>query len=517
MTTKFTRSQIVPLIITLGLAIFAAVVMLKGSGFFLAPTFSEILLTVLMILVLSHSKLTFYGLLLPITIAYMFYTPVGIVFGSPTYQYIASLFATDLLESREFLGQLPFYTYALSIGLLLAVILIFWLTRKYHIRFLNNRTFVIGALFASFCALAPLKFFNVLYGESVKVKRELETLNSHNAIPSEWGQSTLVDSKYDDYVLVVGESARKDYHNAYGYPADNTPFMSSAKGTLIDGFTAGGTNTIASLKLMLTKPNTQTWEGNYRLSLVDLIRSAGIKTYWISNQGYLGRFDTPISSIANRSDEKIFLKKGDSLNTNTSDFDLLPKFSQVIEQPATGKRFIVVHLYGSHPITCDRLTDFPKLYDDSKIDKKYFNVNCYASSMKKTDEVLKRLYEQLMKNQAEHQRSFSMVYFSDHGLSHEITKDNIVIHNSSGQSKLHFDVPLFKISSDDTERHVYKVFKSGLNFTDGIAKWVGISNPKLNAEVDLFSNQSDKNDYGLKQKIESITAPLDPAIVIPTK
>lgn len=163
------------------------------------------------------------------------------------------------------------------------------------------------------------------------------------------------------------------------------------------------------------------------------------------------------------------------------------------------------------------LTDFPKLYDDSKIDKKYFNVNCYASSMKKTDEVLKRLYEQLMKNQAEHQRSFSMVYFSDHGLSHEITKDNIVIHNSSGQSKLHFDVPLFKISSDDTERHVYKVFKSGLNFTDGIAKWVGISNPKLNAEVDLFSNQSDKNDYGLKQKIESITAQLDPAIVIPTK
>ncbi len=33
--------------------------------------------------------------------------------------------------------------------------------------------------------------------------------------------------------------------------------MSSAKGTLIDGLTSGGTNTIASLRLMLTKPDTE--------------------------------------------------------------------------------------------------------------------------------------------------------------------------------------------------------------------------------------------------------------------
>ena len=110
-----------------------------------------------------------------------------------------------------------------------------------------------------------------------------------------------------------------------------------------------------------------------------------------------------------------------------------------------------------------------------------------------------------------------MIYFSDHGLSHEISEDNIKIHNSSGKSKLHFNVPLFKISSDDTERHVYKVFKSGLNFTDGIAKWIGIENPLLNKEVDLFSNQPDKDDYGLKAIIDKIDAPLDPAIEIPSQ
>ncbi|MFK5042009.1 sulfatase-like hydrolase/transferase, partial [Glaesserella parasuis] len=151
--------------------------------------------------------------------------------------------------------------------------------------------------------------------------------------------------------------ARKDYHHAYGYPAENTPFMSSANGILIDGLTAGGTNTIASLKLMLTKPDTQKWEGEYSLGMVDLIKSAGIKTYWLSNQGYLGTFDTPVSSLANKSDEKLFLKSGDSFHQNISDFDLLPKFEHIIEQKTHSKRFVVVHLYGSHPISCDRLTD----------------------------------------------------------------------------------------------------------------------------------------------------------------
>ena len=110
-----------------------------------------------------------------------------------------------------------------------------------------------------------------------------------------------------------------------------------------------------------------------------------------------------------------------------------------------------------------------------------------------------------------------MVYFSDHGLAHHIENDNIVIHNSSGKSKRHYDIPLFKISSDDTERKEYQVFKSGLNFTDGIANWIGIRNPKLNSQADLFSNQADKDDYGLREIINKIEAADDPAVVIPLK
>jgi len=244
------------------------------------------------------------------------------------------------------------YLIALTIPLLI------WLQYKIRlnagIQFQRNRTFVAlsGLLFAYNLPIAePLK---QAVDSAVKITKEMYTLKEM-AKENNWGSSTLENSKYDDYVIVLGESARKDYHHAYGYPVENTPFMSNANGTLIDGMTSAGTNTIASLRLMLTLPNKESWEPHYDLSLLDLVKSAGVKTYWISNQGFLGEYDTPISSLASKADETIFLKNGGSFNsTNYSDFDLLPKFTQVLEDPTQGKRFIVLHLYGSHPVACGR-------------------------------------------------------------------------------------------------------------------------------------------------------------------
>lgn len=508
-------SKLIATLSSLSLAILASYLMLLGSGFFPTPEISNILLLTFVILLANVSKKAFYYLFFPIATLYALYTPVGLTFGPPSYQYVASVFATDIQEGKEFFSQIPFMNFVACLTIFISLIAFRWITQKWQIQFHRNKTLLVLGIALVFASTPPFKFLQEGVESTLEVKTELDRLNSMT-IESQWGTSQLTaDSRYDDYILVIGESARKDYHHAYGYPAENTPFMSSANGVLIDGLTAGGTNTIASLKLMLTKPNTEKWEGDYGLSMVDLVKSAGIKTYWLSNQGYIGTFDTPVSSLANKSEEKFFLKSGDSFNQNISDFELLPKFEQIIEQKATGKRFIVVHLYGSHPISCDRLTDYPKMFDDEKIGKKYANVNCYVSSIKKTDEVLKRLYEALRKNQQQSNRLFSMVYFADHGLAHDMSKDEIAIHNSSGKSKLHFDIPLFKISSDDTERKAYKAMKSGLNFTDGIAKWIGISNPKLNAEVDLFSPTPDKDDYGLKKLIESFDAKVDPAVPIP--
>ena len=484
---KINPSQLFTAIFVFLLSCLTSHLMLLGSGFFTTFDLLATLLLAFFILFLNSSTKRFYFLLLPLVAIYALYTPIGLTFGAPSYQYVASVFATDLQESKEFFAQIPMENIFLCLTIFVSLFLGRFISQKYYIHFYRNKAFAAIGLFLLFLTTPPAVFLREGYDSINAVYSELKRLNSLS-MKSEWGKSDLnSNSHYDDYILVIGESARKDYHHAYGYPIENTPFMSNSNGILIDGLTAGGTNTIASLKLMLTKPNSEKWEGNYALSLIDLVKSAGIKTYWLSNQGYLGTFDTPISSLANKSDEKIFLKSGDSLNQNISDFALLPKFETIISKPHKGKRFIVVHLYGSHPISCDRLNDYPKIFSDEMIDKKYANINCYISTIQKTDDVLEKLYQSLKKNKERNQHSFSMIYFSDHGLAHHITEKSIDIHNSSGKSKLHYDIPLFKISSDDTERKNYKAFKSGLNFTDGIANWIGISNPKINPEIDLFS------------------------------
>ena len=100
-----------------------------------------------------------------------------------------------------------------------------------------------------------------------------------------------------------------------------------------------------------------------------------------------------------------------------------------------------------------------------------------------------------------------MIYFSDHGLGHKEIDKKIVLNNDPDLAKgiAYYSIPLFKISSDDTDRKVYNAFKSGLNFTDGIARWIGITNSKLNDKVDLFSNADDPDDYGQRSKLNKIT------------
>lgn len=74
--------------------------------------------------------------------------------------------------------------------------------------------------------------------------------------------------------------------------------------TIIDGLNSAGNNTIGSLRLMLTQSDKEKLEPNYGLNLVGLAKSAGFKTYWISNQGYIGKHDTPITFIAKHADVK---------------------------------------------------------------------------------------------------------------------------------------------------------------------------------------------------------------------
>ena len=98
-------------------AAFAGYFILIGSGMFTEPTVDLILLATITILLLSSSKKSFYFILLPLTLLHAFLYTYGAKFWPSSYQYIASLFATDILETKEFLLQIPVSSYLIAFAI----------------------------------------------------------------------------------------------------------------------------------------------------------------------------------------------------------------------------------------------------------------------------------------------------------------------------------------------------------------------------------------------------------------
>ncbi len=122
-------------------AAFAGYFILIGSGMFTEPTVDLILLATITILLLSSSKnpsiLFCYRLHY-----YMLLYAYGAKFWPSSYQYIASLFATDILETKEFLLQIPVSSYLIAFAIPILIFLQYKSAVKFGIRFYRNKTFI---------------------------------------------------------------------------------------------------------------------------------------------------------------------------------------------------------------------------------------------------------------------------------------------------------------------------------------------------------------------------------------
>lgn len=109
---------------------------------------------------------------------------------------------------------------------------------------------------------------------------------------------------------------------------------------------SGSTQKSLGLTLNRVVDNKPQYQDNF----VTLANRAGFQTWWFSNQGQIGEYDTAIASIAKRADEAHFLKNGDfEADKNTRDDALLTMTAQVLATERTQPQLIVLHLMGSHP------------------------------------------------------------------------------------------------------------------------------------------------------------------------
>jgi glucan phosphoethanolaminetransferase (alkaline phosphatase superfamily) len=419
-------------------------------------------------------------ILFALLLAIAAYLPFGLVYGKPNFLIIASVLQTTQSESVEFVKQIPLLNFLLAIGFATAA---WFLSFKFSGDGLAKRRLIAGvvifaAAFVSYAKLQPgdeaRKGVLVLdlphtIAQAVAQYRS-EAASFREAQTGQAWQIKQVHSKFKNYVIVVGESVRRDYMSAYGYKQPTTPFADHANGLFIDGYISPAGNTFASVPRMLAAS-----DGNrifYGKNIVGLARQAGFKTHWYSNQGYVGEYDSPSSRIAASADEVYFTKWGSSISKKVDDSALLAKLAEGVNGQQAGSNLFVLHLMGSHMAYCDRVQGEEALFSSPSQ-----TMRCYMGSIRRTDSLLAQVYDMLKKTN----QPFSILYVSDHGLRHEAkgSAGETVVHDSI--YKQNYAVPFFILSSDDSSRTVLRKDMSGFNFLRGAANWMGIEANGLDA------------------------------------
>lgn len=234
----------------------------------------------------------------------------------------------------------------------------------------------------------------------------------------------LKNNEKEIYVLVLGETSRRESWQLNGYSRSTNPFLSQQKNLInFTDFISVSNVTRQSIPMMLTrKPEIKVNRYDFEeKSVITAFKEAGFRTYWLSTQQKFGTFDTSTSVYAKEADEIVFLNKTGYQQAGIHDDVLVSELEKIVKQK-NYKQFIVIHTLGSHYNYQHRYPeDFSQYKPDLENLKNYslqdirFKQelkNSYDNSILFSDYVLNNFIEILKKQK--NSISF-LLYSSDHG------------------------------------------------------------------------------------------------------
>ncbi|ATW33100.1 phosphoethanolamine transferase [Candidatus Williamhamiltonella defendens] len=478
------------------LFLFLFCIMVNYSFDYILKIIYALALFVILILLKDTLKYIYSLFIVFLSVLGSLYFPIGQIFGSPSYNTVLSVFSTNYLEAKEFLFSIPVFYYLSSLLILiLAGILlikkdiILPLKGKKWLFIFAMATCLHGPIKSMFSGegfhlyktgLPPIKFMIDFYRSIEKFKKDhRKTISALNN--DTWGNVSS-NPDYSNYILVIGESVRKDFMHTYGFQIKNTPFSDQAQGIFFKNYLSAASST--QMSLMNTLALRENDELQLQNNIISLANKAGFKTYWFSNQGSRGTDDTAMANFARKAQVRQFLKPGSwSVNYSGSDEKLLPFIESALNNEDSKPKLIIVHLMGSHPPVCKRTQDQFDVYFRSK------DLSCYIQTIKDTDTVLKKI----TKIANEKKDKWSMMYFSDHGLALKMQNNLDSQLHHSNKYKQNFEVPMFIISSDATQRTEITAHRSAFSFLSLFSEWTGIKTEKIPENCHFLSNTVCKN------------------------
>ena len=220
-------------------------------------------------------------------------------------------------------------------------------------------------------------------------------------------------------VLVIGESTNRQRMSLYGYPRETTPELDKLKDQLavFNNVITPRPYTIEALQQVLTFADEENPDLYLTTpSLVSMMKQAGYKTFWITNQQTMTKRNTMLTTFSEQADEQVYLNNNRNQNAAQYDGDVIEPFNKALTDAAP-RKLIVVHLLGTHmsyqyryPPTFDKFTD-RKGVPDGVRDDQVPTYNSYDNAVLYNDFVV----SSLIKDYAKSDPNGFLLYLSDHG------------------------------------------------------------------------------------------------------
>ena len=206
------------------------------------------------------------------------------------------------------------------------------------------------------------------------------------------------------HLIIIGESLTKNHLQVYGYSRKTTPFLSYLKQEhsnnlyIFDDAISLFATTRPALTHALSEINANNNQNlNESALIIDLLKKANYKTFWLSNQQSRR---VPSSFIAALADKAVFLPlEMMGRADHRYDGELLPYIKEAFNDPHPHK-IIFVHLMGSHYEYLNRypqeLAQFSALQPvpgRQREAQELKHINSYDNSVYYTDWLLEKIHE----------------------------------------------------------------------------------------------------------------------------
>lgn len=302
---------------------------------------------------------------------------------------------------------------------------------------------------------------------------EIEVFNDAVILPPQNLNDNLV-------VLIMGESSLFSRYSAYGYHKSTTPFMEEIfnqknGGCIISNSHSSASFTRDSIPMTLSfnipESNNNLFDNK---SIIEMAKYNNYKTYWLASyrQSIKGPSNAKFGFIARKSDVLDFTDKE---TEGRQDVNLSKLLEKHLKKDSVTKKFIVIHLRGSHQPYSDG-------YDE--IDKQALpDAENYDLTIHHTDRTVKAIYDVINK----YSSNYSIIYTSDHGeivnLGHGLSK---------GVDQ--FLIPFMFISTNNRfDCQFIESFRSSNGYLSGLMNKYILSN-LLGYQIDQSILDKEKNN-----------------------